>query len=255
MASVPPAAVEALATAERVTVLTGAGVSAESGIPTFRDGPDGPDGPDGLWARYDPAELATPEAFARDPGLVWRWYEWRRDLVSRARPNPAHRALADLERYCPSLILITQNVDALHQAAGSRAPLQLHGNIHRNRCSREGMLIEPDAADTRVPPACPHCGARLRPDVVWFGEPLRSEVLDAAVEAARTADVFIAAGTSSLVHPAAGLAEQAGANGATIIEINPNVTPLTGRAHYVLAARAASALAALVQALSETGGG
>ena len=156
--------VSVLRGAGSAAVLTGSGVSAESGVPTFRDVQTG------LWARYEPQELATPEAFERDPGLVWGWYEWRRGLVDKAEPNPGHRALAELERRVSSFALATQNVDGLHRRAGSENVLELHGNIMRSKCSVEGVEAEPRAGGGSVPPLCPNCGAFLRPDVVWFGE-------------------------------------------------------------------------------------
>ena len=224
----PPALIVALRDSQNVVALTGSGVSAESGVPTFREAQTG------LWERYDPQQLATPEAFDRDPRLVWEWYEWRRKLVSAAEPNPGHLALAELERRTPSFTLITQNVDGLHQRAGSREVIELHGNILRSKCSREGVLAEPEDGDESVPPRCPRCGANLRPDVVWFGEMLPPGALDAASEAARGCDLFLSVGTSSLVYPAAALPYEALETGATLVEINPNATPLTPHADYSL---------------------
>jgi hypothetical protein len=157
---IPEDLVAGLRDADTVAVLTGSGISAESGVPTFRDAQTG------LWARYDPMQLATPEAFGRDPDLVWEWYSWRRELVEKAMPNPGHEALADLERYVTSFSLLTQNVDGLHRRAGSRNVVELHGNILRSKCSREGVVVEPRADDTEVPPSCPRCGAPLRPDLI-----------------------------------------------------------------------------------------
>ncbi len=224
-------------------MLTGSGVSAESGVPTFRDAQTG------LWARYEPQELATPEAFERDPRLVWEWYEWRRGLVRRAEPNPGHLALAELERRVPSFSLATQNVDGLHRRAGSENVLELHGNIMRSRCSVEGIEAEPRAGDESVPPPCPGCGAFLRPDVVWFGEALPEDSFAAASEAARSCDVFLSVGTSSLVHPAASLPSEAARSGAVIVEVNPDHTPLTRQADYALRGRAGEVLPALVRAI------
>jgi NAD-dependent deacetylase len=235
---IPSQLVEALRTAGCVAALTGSGISAESGVPTFRDAQTG------LWARYDPQELATPEAFARNPRLVWEWYEWRRDLVDRAEPNPGHRALVVLENRAPEFTLITQNVDGLHQTAGSRAVIELHGNIGRTRCSEEGVIVE-EYGDGR-PPRCPRCGAFLRPDVVWFGEMLPAGALEEASEAARGCDLFLSIGTSSLVYPAAGLPYEALESGATIVEINPGETPLTPRAHFALRGRAGEVLPELL---------
>lgn len=239
---IPSQLVETLCTAGRIVALTGSGISAESGVPTFRDAQTG------LWARYDPQELATPEAFARNPRLVWDWYEWRRGLVSTAEPNPGHRALVEIENRAPEFTVITQNVDGLHQTAGSRAVVELHGNIGRTRCSEEGVLVE-EYGDGR-PPRCPRCGAFLRPDVVWFGEMLPFGALEEASEAARACDIFLSIGTSSLVYPAAGLPYEALENGATVVEINPSETPLTPRVHFVLRGRAGDVLPELLARLS-----
>ena len=227
-------------------MLTGSGVSAESGVPTFRDAQTG------LWARYEPQELATPEAFERDPGLVWEWYEWRRGLVREAEPNPGHLALAELERRASSFTLVTQNVDGLHGRAGSNNVLELHGNIMRSKCSVEGLEVEPRAGDESVPPLCPGCGAFLRPDVVWFGESLPEDAFAAASAAARSCDVFLSVGTSSLVYPAASLPSEAARSGAVVVEVNPDETPLTPYADYALRGRAGAVLPALVEALSGT---
>jgi NAD-dependent deacetylase len=230
--------------ARRVAVLTGAGISAESGIPTFRDALTG------LWARYRPEDLATPEAFARDPGLVWRWYAWRRAIVERAEPNAGHRALAGFERRVPDFALVTQNVDGLHQRAGSSRVLELHGNIMRTRCSRDGNPVERWADGSDLPPLCPACGAPLRPDVVWFGEPLPAAALDAAWRAAGACEVFLSIGTSNLVEPAASLPWRAASAGAEVIVINtaiegqrrgPRIRYLVGPAGSVLPALRAAA--------------
>jgi NAD-dependent deacetylase len=226
--------------AGRVVALTGSGISAESGVPTFREAQTG------LWERYDAQELATPEAFERDPGLVWEWYEWRRRLVTEAEPNPGHVALAELERRIPGFTLVTQNVDGLHRRAGNRKAIELHGNILRTRCSVEGVALEPDEARA-VPPVCPNCGAPLRPDVVWFGETLPAAAFEAASEAASGCDLFLSIGTSSLVYPAAALPYEALENGATLVEINASETPLTRRADQVLRGRAGEILPKLVR--------
>jgi NAD-dependent deacetylase len=218
--------ISALRDAERIVALTGSGISAESGVPTFREAQTG------LWERYDPQELATPEAFAHDPRLVWEWYEWRRHLVAEARPNPGHRALAELERRTPGFTLVTQNVDGLHERAGSRNVVELHGNILRSKCSLEAEVLRPEEHDESVPPRCPRCGAFLRPDVVWFGEMLPVGVLEAASEAARRCDLFFSIGTSSLVYPAAALPYEALENGAVLAEINLKETPLSRHADY-----------------------
>jgi NAD-dependent deacetylase len=239
--------VQQLRAAQRVSALTGAGISAESGVPTFRDAQTG------LWARFDPTELASPEAFARDPRLVWEWYAWRRDLVAGARPNPGHFALAELERRVPGFTLITQNVDNLHQAAGSRHLIELHGNVQRTKCSREGVLIDEWVDTGEVPPRCPICGAPLRPDVVWFGESLPAAALFAAATAAREAELFFSIGTSALVQPAASLPLEALRHGALLVEINPDETPLTPAATYALRGPAGQILPALVAAAFAAG--
>lgn len=210
---------ELLRRARHVAVLTGAGVSAESGLPTFRDALTG------LWARYRPEDLATPEAFERNPGTVWAWYRMRRELALAAEPNPAHRALARLESLVPRLTLITQNVDGLHRRAGSRTVLELHGDLTRVRCSREGGVAErwEEPADGGEPPRCEGCGAYLRPDVVWFGERLPERALREAWAAACDCDLFLSVGTSNLVEPAASLPWMAAAQGATVGVINPSM--------------------------------
>ncbi len=222
-------AAEALRKARHICVLTGAGISAESGIPTFREALTG------LWERFSPEELATPEAFERDPKFVWDWYEYRRELVRRAEPNPGHRALADLARRVPRLTLVTQNVDGLHQRAGSPGVLEYHGNILRDRCTAEQVVADRSEDSRHGLPRCAACGALLRPDVVWFGEAIPRGPMIAAAEAASDCDVFLSIGTSSLVFPAAGLAEAALRRGATVIEVNPSRTELTDAASLVLA--------------------
>lgn len=227
--------------ARHITVLTGAGVSAESGIPTFREAQTG------LWARYDAQDLATPEAFRRHPDLVWQWYQSRRVKLAAARPNPGHLALARLQSLTPKLTLITQNIDGLHQEAGSTQLLELHGNIRRNRCfdcRRPGR--EATAAD-RHPPRCLHCSGLLRPDVVWFGESLSYENLSAALEAAAGGDIFLSIGTSALVQPAASLPLEALNAGRTVVEINPQPTPLTPLVDYHLAGPSGEVLPALLK--------
>jgi NAD-dependent deacetylase len=240
---IPQDLVARLREAGTVAVLTGSGISAESGVPTFRDAQTG------LWARYDPMQLATAEAFGRDPGLVWEWYAWRRELVEKAMPNPGHEALADLERSVTSFSLVTQNVDGLHRRAGSQNVVELHGNIWRSKCSREGVVIEPHADDTEVPPSCPLCGAPLRPDVVWFGEALPADELGEAVEAAHSCDLFLSVGTSGLVQPAASLPFEALQAGAVVVEVNPDETPLTRHVQYTLRGSAGKVLPALVDSI------
>jgi NAD-dependent deacetylase len=216
----------ALRHARRIAVLTGAGISAESGIPTFRDAMTG------LWARFRPEDLATAEAFRRDPTLVWDWYEWRRGLVAAAEPNAGHLALAALQARVPSCTVITQNVDGLHQQAGTRGVIELHGNIRRSRCFADGRIVSEWPPTGERPPRCPHCGAPLRPDVVWFGESLPAGALAAADRAARECDVFLCIGTSSVVYPAAALPLAALEAGARVAEINRDATPLSGTATW-----------------------
>jgi NAD-dependent deacetylase len=223
----PRGLISALRGSTRTVVLTGSGISAESGVPTFREAQTG------LWARFDPQELVTPEAFERNPGLVWDWYAWRRKLVAEARPNPGHLAISGMQELFPDLTLVTQNVDGLHQRAGSREVIELHGNIRRTKCSLEGIEVG-EYDDTESPPVCPSCGTALRPGVVWFGEMLPPVALESASEASRGSDVFLSIGTSSLVYPAAALPFAALENGATLVEVNPGETPLTSRVDYVL---------------------
>ncbi|MGI9048138.1 MAG: SIR2 family NAD-dependent protein deacylase [Rubrobacteraceae bacterium] len=229
-----------------VTVLTGSGISAESGVPNFREAQTG------LWSSYDPQELATPDAFQRDPRLVWEWDTWRRMLVEKARPNAGHLALASLQKRIETFTLITQNVDGLHQRAGSEDVLELHGNIRRSKCSEESIFVElPESGE--APPACPRCGAPLRPDVVWFGEALPHEHLERASAASRACELFLSVGTSSLVHPAASLPYEALSSGVQVVEVNPDRTPLTADATYSLRGRAGEILPDLLRVAFEPG--
>ncbi|CAN5893283.1 NAD-dependent deacylase [soil metagenome] len=228
----------ALSTARRVAVLTGAGVSAESGVPTFR-------GLNGLWRSYRAEDLATPQAYARDPVLVWEWYRMRLHAVLSAEPNPAHRALAGLEA-SKDLTLVTQNVDGLHARAGSERVLELHGNLTMSRCERCGQLDKLEA-DFALPPHCSACGARSRPNVVWFGETLPQTTFQAAVNVFATAEVALVIGTSATVEPAASLARLAKQQGAYVVEINPKTTPLTYSADTSLFTTASAGLAALLE--------
>ncbi|MBF0524012.1 MAG: NAD-dependent deacylase, partial [Deltaproteobacteria bacterium] len=189
-------------------VLTGAGISAESGVPTFR-------GEGGLWRQYNVFELATPEAFSRDPALVWEFYNWRRELLAKCRSNPAHLALVEMEqRFGPAFTLITQNVDGLHTQAGSRNILEIHGNLWQVRCLGCGRLDTVYGVFESIPPKCDQCGGMLRPNVVWFGEALDPEVLGAATAAAESCDLMLVIGTSAVVQPAASLAILAKRRGA-----------------------------------------
>jgi NAD-dependent deacetylase len=241
---IPSDFVHALRDAANIVTLTGAGVSAESGVPTFRDVQEG------LWARYDPAELATPEAYSRDPELVARWYDWRRTLCSKASPNPAHLALSWLERFSRDngrrFNLVTQNVDRLHHAAGSTGVLELHGTLWIWRCLRCGEEREERVVPfTEYPPRC-SCGGLRRPGVVWFGEALPEGILEAANQAASECDLFLSVGTSAVVYPAAGLAHSARRRGARIAEINAQPTPLSPLTHWSLQGRCGEILPELL---------
>lgn len=209
---------DALRKAQRVAVLTGAGVSAESGVPTFR-------GADGLWQNYQATDLATPQAFAKDPGLVWKFYNWRRQLIHGVTFNPAHSALAHMEQLIPAFTLITQNVDGLHLLAGSQKVLEIHGNLWKVRCTRCNRVYMDRTPDLGSQPVCSECGGLLRPHVVWFGESLDPDVLQRAVAACRSAQVMLVIGTSSLVQPAASLSLEAKGRGTLVAEINLEKTP------------------------------
>jgi NAD-dependent deacetylase len=232
-----------LTSATRIAVLTGAGVSQESGLRTFRDAQAG------LWAQYKPEDLASPEAFARDPKLVWDWYAWRREAVKGVRPNPGHYALVELEQKISEFTLITQNVDGLHRFAGNKNVLELHGNIQRVRCADCGAFSEIWGDDNESVPTCAACGGLLRPDVVWFGESLPRAELESAVLAARACQVFFSIGTSGLVQPAASLAHAARNNGSVVVEINAEPTPLTQKVDFVFHGKSGEILPALVKAV------
>jgi NAD-dependent deacetylase len=228
--------------ADHIAVLTGAGTSAESGVPTFRQAQTG------LWARYDPTELATPQAFRRNPRLVWEWYAWRKELTDSAEPNAGHFALARLAHLVPHLTLITQNVDSLHQRAGSPDVIELHGNLTRYKCFACGRMAEVLPVTEDVPPHCAFCDGLLRPDIVWFGESLPPGALQHALSAARHCDLFFSIGTSAVVQPAASLPIEAREKGAVIVEINPEITPLTAFASYALSRPSGEVLPELVAA-------
>ena len=247
--SVSPELVELARQARTVTVLTGAGMSAESGVPTFRDAQTG------LWAQYDPAELATPQAWVRDPELVWGWYQWRRRLVTDCVPNPGHQALAKWAEHT-ELRIVTQNVDDLHERAGSPVLAHLHGSLFEFRCDAcarpvpaPPLPITPDA-DARVePPGCPECAGRIRPGVVWFGEALPTAQFNAGVDAVLASDLVLAVGTSGIVQPAALLPDMARRAGIPVAEINLERTPLTDRTTIAWQVPAGVGLPALLASL------
>jgi NAD-dependent deacetylase len=240
---IPSAVIDILRGARRLTVLTGAGISAESGVPTFRDALTG------LWSNFKPEELATPEAFLRNPKVVWEWYAWRRELLTKVEPNPGHFALVELERRVGAFTLITQNVDGLHQRAGSRNVIELHGNISRTKCFDEDRVVEHWEDTGEVPPRCPNCGGWLRPDVVWFNEMLPEDAVEKSLAASRACDVFFSIGTSGQVYPAASLPLEARDAGATVVEINPDETPLSRQVDHVLRGPSGMILPALLHSL------
>ena len=227
----------------KLVALTGAGVSQESGLRTFRDTQTG------LWAQYKPEDLASPQAFRRDPKLIWDWYAWRREAVKGVRPNAGHYALVEIETRVPEFTLITQNVDGLHHLAGNQNILELHGNIQRVRCCECYTFAETWGDDTESVPQCSVCDGLLRPDVVWFGEALPRDQLEAAVEAARSCEVFFSIGTSGVVQPAASLAHAARNQGAVVVEVNAEPTPLTSKANYFFQGKSGEILPELVKAV------
>jgi NAD-dependent deacetylase len=233
-----------LANARSVVVSTGAGMSKESGIPTFRDAPNA------LWAQFDAEKLASPEGFLRDPPLVWRWYEERRRMISTARPNPGHTAIARLEDHFEKFVVITQNIDDLHRKAGSRNIVEMHGNIFRYKCFDLSHPIDELPKDDLVPPRC-RCGSLIRPDVVWFGEILPQRAVERAYTALETCDVMLVVGTSGIVYPVAGFPEVARRHGARIIEVNPEETPITPLSDVFVEGRAGETLPRLVEAFTE----
>jgi NAD-dependent deacetylase len=234
----PAETIERLRLAKSMSVLTGAGVSAESGIPTFR-------GPDGLWKNHRPEQLATPQAFARDPELVWEWYHWRRGLVRSVGPNPGHDAIVRLEGKIDDFTLITQNVDGLHREAGSERVLELHGTIHRARCQDCPANIDLTDEDGVI--ICRNCGGLMRPSVIWFGENLDMATLESAYIASARAEFLIVAGTSNVVQPAASLAYAAIENGGYVLEVNLDPTPLTGTATATILGKGGEILPELVR--------
>lgn len=221
----------------KVVVLTGAGVSAESGIATFRDKSTG------LWAKFNPKELANFTAFLHDPNLVWQWYQFRKETIQSVRPNPGHYALVDLQTLFPDFSLITQNIDNLHQRAGSTSVLELHGNIERNYCIKCGAF---KSGITTLPPHCDVCGGLVRPDVVWFGEALPAGVLENAFRKTSDCTIFMVIGTSAEVYPAAGLPFEAARDGKVVVVINPEETPVSTLSRYHVFARSGEYLPLLV---------
>lgn len=222
---------EKIATARSLAVLTGAGISADSGVPTFR-------GADGLWRNFRAEDLATPEAFERDPRLIWEWYNWRRELIVTKRPNPAHAAVVEFERRCAQFWLITQNVDGLHRSAGSTKLSEIHGNIWKVRCTACGVIEDNHDVPISILPSCLHCGELLRPHIVWFGESLFVGDLARCSAALQSCDVLLVIGTSGVVYPAAGFASAAKESGAFVAEINPDATPHSGIVDVSLKGRA-----------------
>jgi NAD-dependent deacetylase len=235
---IPVSASERIREAGSLVVLTGAGISAESGVPTFR-------GNHGLWKERRSVELATPQAFERDPDLVWEWYHWRRKVVQGAFPNPAHNALVELENRIRDFTLITQNVDGMHHRAGSRNVLEIHGNIHRARCTACPWVKT--LGDENGIIRCRNCGERMRPDVVWFGENLDPLLLEKAFSASGRSDFTLVAGTSGVVQPAASLAYRALSGGSYVLEVNLEATPLTGTATATVLGKAGDILPELIR--------
>jgi NAD-dependent deacetylase len=251
MIEVPDTLIRSIRTCRHLMMLTGAGVSVESGLATFRTPQTG------LWERFRPEDLATPAAFQRDPALVWGWYEWRRMQVMRALPNPGHEAIAAMQRLLPRATLVTQNVDDLHERAGSHPVTHLHGSILSPYCElchapyalpRE-IPEEPDEGRSIEPPSCANCGGKVRPGVVWFGESLPRVEWEAAARAAAACDVFCCIGTSSLVQPAASLLDLASEAGAVTVQVNPNPTGIEGRVSYALRVAAGVVLPELLARL------
>ena len=242
---IPELLLARLSDARSIGVLTGAGVSAESGISTFRD-------PDGLWTKFNPMELSSIDGFMANPERVWDWYQYRKKIANEAKPNPGHYALAEMEKIFDNFSAFTQNVDRLHQRAGLNNVYELHGNIIENKCFDCGRPFtdETDLPDKQLP-VCPYCGGKIRPKVVWFGEQLPQDVLQLADSVARTCDVFFSVGTSAEVYPAAALPHTAKQYGALLVEVNPNATPLSSYADVHLQAPSGEALPQLLEAFKK----
>lgn len=233
------AACAAVRQCRSLCVLTGAGVSAESGVPTFR-------GPGGMWRNRDPMSLATPEAFAADPRTVWEWYQWRRSLIRSCAPNPGHGAIARIEREKEDFLLVTQNVDGLHRLAGSRKMVEFHGSIWAVRCVGCRREEEIRSDFPILPPRCPSCGALLRPGVVWFGEAIPAEALSASLAMVERCDLLLVAGTSSVVQPSASLAFSVVQRGGTVIEVNLEETPVSDAARFSFRGKTGALLPAIL---------
>jgi NAD-dependent deacetylase len=241
-------AASAVARSSRLAVFTGAGVSKESGIPTFRE-PE-----TGLWAQYDPMALATPEAYLRDPAFVWTWYEHRFGIAASAEPNPGHAAIAELESLLPGVVVITQNIDGLHQRAGSTRVIELHGTMHSFRCvagTHRGYGWDDIAGQEQKPPRCPACGDPLRPEVVWFGEGLPPDAVSGAAQLSADCDVMLVVGTSGVVYPAAAIPLIAKEAGATVIDVNPERDALANRCDLFLKGQGGVVLPKLIAAVRE----
>jgi len=222
--------------AQKIVILTGAGISSESGIPTFR-------GEEGLWKKYRAEDLATPTAFSHNPELVWEWYDWRRGIIAGKQPNPGHKVLASWESRFPSFHIITQNIDGFHSRAGSKNILELHGNIWKLRCTEENTITENHESPLeKLPPMCPSCGAMLRPHVVWFGESLDMSILHESFQLSTECDLMFIIGTSAVVQPAASIPLRAMDSGAKTVEINPDPTPLTGSVDHSIRGKAGEIL-------------
>jgi len=234
---IPSDILKRLRNAKNASVLTGAGVSAESGVPTFR-------GAGGIWEKYDYRKLATHEGFVEDPGLVWEWYQLRQVEIQKALPNPAHKTISEMEKHFSGFSVLTQNIDGMHKRAGNRSVVELHGNIWRMRCERDGLVVDLDSPVKDIPPLC-QCGSVLRPDVVWFGEQLSTESVDIASKAARESEVMFVVGTSAVVYPAAALPMITKNSGGLVIEVNVEPTDVTSYADLSLLGRAGDILPAL----------
>lgn len=228
-----------LKSAKSVAVLTGAGISADSGVPTFR-------GAEGLWRQYRAEELASPDAFARDPKLVWEWYSWRRELIAKKAPNPAHEALVEMAKQFVSFVLITQNVDGLHREAGSEDIVEMHGNIWKVRCTQCFKVTDNSDLPIVFPPECISCGGLLRPHIVWFGESLDPQVMGQCMQTLQSCDVLLVIGTSGVVQPAASFAMMAKQAGAYTVEINLDPTPSSGTMDIVINGKAKDVVPLLV---------